>query len=317
MAAPRPLDVRAAALFDIDRELGEAIDPGQLARARRRAIVAVVDVPAGPWSPLPLRARDAHPFALLVIEGLLMREQMLAASTASEVLGPGDVIDLGTPTDPLVPSAVRWTVPDAATMAILDDRVLGVIRAWPVVGRTLFTRAVRRSARLATHRAIAQLPRVDQRLLAFFALTAERWGRVSPAGLVIPLHFTHETLGRLIGARRPTVSLALKELSAAGLLERRRDGAWLLRDAGVDALSGDQTGSSSWHAAEARVVAVPEQIELRMTGWRHEPDEVAALRERVALLREEHRARIDRYTATLESSRATRVATSAARRPPA
>ena len=48
------------------------------------------------------------------------------------------------------------------------------------------------------------------------------------------LPLTHEALGRLIGARRPTVTLALKVLDGQDRLERLPDGAWLLRDVGDD-----------------------------------------------------------------------------------
>jgi hypothetical protein len=68
---------------------------------------------------------------------------------------------------------------------------------------------------------------------------AERWGRMTPAGVSVPLGLTHETIGRLVGARRPTVSLALKQLAASGTITRREDGAWLLEDDSARALAPD------------------------------------------------------------------------------
>jgi len=61
-----------------------------------------------------------------------------------------------------------------------------------------------------------------------FELLAERWGMVTPQGRIIRLPLTHETLGSLIGARRPTVSLALGDLAERGEVVRQ-DGGWLLR----------------------------------------------------------------------------------------
>jgi hypothetical protein len=58
-------------------------------------------------------------------------------------------------------------------------------------------------------------------------LLAESWGRVTPAGVTLPVVLTHEALGALIGARRPTVSLALAELMERGAVVRQRTG-WLL-----------------------------------------------------------------------------------------
>jgi hypothetical protein len=57
---------------------------------------------------------------------------------------------------------------------------------------------------------------------------AERWGRVTPDGVLLPLTLSHRMLGQLIGARRPTVSTALGALTRAGEVSRRMDGGWLL-----------------------------------------------------------------------------------------
>jgi hypothetical protein len=313
MASPSPPpDLRAASLFDVDPELGELLDPRQLAEARLRAIVAIIDLPAGPWSPEPLCGLATRPFALLVLDGLIVRELLLGGSTATELLGASDVVDLGISDEVLLPTQVRWSVPETARVAVLDDRVLSIVRAWPSVARALLDRAARRGARLSTHRAIAQLPRVDQRLMAFFGHLAERWGRVAPAGVVIPLQLTHETLGRLIGARRPTVSLALKELSAAGVIERRSDGAWLLSYDAFDALKGSDRYASSWQPADARTAASAEDPVSPIRGRRAasalRAEEVKALHDRVALLKQQHLAQISHSATVVERARAMREA---------
>jgi hypothetical protein len=84
---------------------------------------------------------------------------------------------------------------------------------------------------LAITQAISQLTRVDRRLLTLFWHLAERWGRVGTDGVVVPLALTHRTLRQLVGARRPTVSSALRELREHDELVRGRDGSWLLRGA--------------------------------------------------------------------------------------
>jgi hypothetical protein len=58
-------------------------------------------------------------------------------------------------------------------------------------------------------------------------LLAETWGRVTASGVTLPVSLTHEALGALVGARRPTVSLALAELIERGAVVRQRTG-WLL-----------------------------------------------------------------------------------------
>ena len=81
--------------------------------------------------------------------------------------------------------------------------------------------------RLTDQLVICQLPRVDQRVLAVMWLLAESWGQVTPGGIRLPLTLTHETLGALVGARRPTVTLALRKLSDEGSIVHQ-DSGWLL-----------------------------------------------------------------------------------------
>jgi CRP/FNR family transcriptional regulator, cyclic AMP receptor protein len=314
LAAATVPGLRAASLFDIDPELADRLDASQRAEARARAIVAVAELAAGPWSPESLAGASARPFALMVVDGLLVRELLLAGSTATELLGPCDIVATCPPEDAMLPAELQWSVPQTARVAVLDDRLLQILRAWPAVGRMLLDRAARREARLSAHRAIAQLPRVDQRLLAFFAHLAERWGRVAPAGVVVPLHLTHETLGRLIGARRPTVSLALKDLTGDHLLERRDDGSWLLRYEAFERLGAESAVPEGWQPADARRLReiAPDADDVPRPPVHPVavgPDDIAALRERVERLRRQHAADMSRFAAVLERSReAQRVA---------
>jgi len=303
IAASAPV-LRAASLFDLDPELSEHLDARQRSEVRSHAVVPVADLPAGPWDPASLLDAVSRPFGVMVVDGLLLREILLAGSTAAELLGPCDIVAVAPVDDPLLPTEVVWSVPQEARIAILDDRLLQILRSWPAVGRLLLDRAARREARLSTHRAIAQLPRVELRLLAFFAHLSERWGRVASAGIVMPLYLTHETLGRLIGARRPTVSLALKDLAIDGLLERRDDGSWVLSYDAFERLGAAPELRASWQPAEARHLAEPEP----------EPEpapvlsgpERAALLARIEALRAQHAERLSRCTLTLERARATR-----------
>src|SRR3712207_5870012 len=79
----------------------------------------------------------------------------------------------------------------------------------------------------------------------------ERWGRMSPAGVVVPLALTHETIGRLAGAERPTVSLALTALAERGDVIRREDGAFVLRPGSFERLE-----PSAEPAPQARALMV-------------------------------------------------------------
>ncbi len=85
-----------------------------------------------------------------------------------------------------------------------------------------------RSRSLGFQLALSQITRVEARLVALLWHLGERWGRVRPDGILLSLRLTHETLAKLVGARRPSVTTAMTALSRRGWIERT-DGGWLLR----------------------------------------------------------------------------------------
>jgi CRP/FNR family transcriptional regulator, cyclic AMP receptor protein len=216
-------------LLDLDSDLAEALGDEEAELARDRVGVATVRLSAGSWRPDDLIAQFRRAFALMVCDGLIVRELDLAGTLTTDLLGPGDILALGEASEPLLLTGEHWHVSAGATVAILDDRVLPALHAWPALSSRLIARAARQAARGAEQRAISQLPRVELRIRALLWHLAERWGRVGPTGVVVPLELTHGALGHLVGARRPTVTLALGELTRDGAVVRRGDGAWVLR----------------------------------------------------------------------------------------
>jgi CRP/FNR family transcriptional regulator, cyclic AMP receptor protein len=167
---------------------------------------------------------------LVVLDGAIAREVVLADSISTELLGAGDLIRPWSPARmaPLLRQHVRWQVLAEARLAVLN-RAFGVaLSRYPEVNSMLLERLDGRAERLATTKAIAQLNSVDRRLLALFWHLAEDWGRMTSEGIVVPLTLSHRQLGELVGARRPTVSSALATLSRDGKLIRRSDDSWLL-----------------------------------------------------------------------------------------
>ena len=198
-------------------------------RARDRIGVATVRLETGTWRPQSLTPAGRGTFALLVCDGLIVRELDLAGTLTADLLGPGDIVAFGMGGEPLLSTRERWHVSASAKIAILDDRVLPALHAWPVLASRLISRAARQAARAAEQRAISQLPRVELRIRALLWHLAERWGRIGASGVIVPLELTHTALGHLVGARRSTVTLALSELGRDGMVVRRADGAWILR----------------------------------------------------------------------------------------
>jgi CRP-like cAMP-binding protein len=124
---------------------------------------------------------------------------------------------------------VGWTVHAPTRVALLDERLPERVAAWPAIAAALVKRSVRRTQWLENHLAILENPRVDVRLLLLFWQLADRWGTVGPEGVTVPLRLTHNTLGRLVRAQRPSITASLHEMARRRVVDRRRDGTWLLR----------------------------------------------------------------------------------------
>jgi CRP/FNR family cyclic AMP-dependent transcriptional regulator len=220
----------AVSLFDVDRDLIQDLEPEQAAAARPRAIAPATILRPGeqdPWRCIEIP--NGH-LGLLVIDGLLTRNVTLLGRTTMELIGSGDVLR---PWDdaaeqPSVPRTVDWSVHLPTRVALLDERLAERIAPWPGIAAALVKRSVRRAKWLEDHLAILENPRVDVRLLLLFWQLADRWGRVGPDGVTVPLRLTHKMLGRLVRAQRPSITASLHELSGCGLLDRQRDGTWLL-----------------------------------------------------------------------------------------
>jgi hypothetical protein len=227
----------AVHLLEADPDLGALLADTRRAEAEKDLVVRTHRLPVGPWDVSRLAAASGDHIGLLILDGVLARELVVADHVSAELLGPGDVVRpwQGATRSALLPVEAVWSVLSTLTVAVLDRRFGAEAARYPEITAALFDRLGERSLRLATTQAISQLTRVDRRLKALFWHLAERWGRVAGDGVVVPLALTHRILGQLVGARRPTVSTALSELAERGELVRRPDGSWLLRGDPPDA----------------------------------------------------------------------------------
>jgi CRP-like cAMP-binding protein len=212
-------------LLDIEPDLGRFLTAEDRAEAGRMTVPILIASP-GKFD-LEVRLREAGAFGAILVGGLLTHRLVFGDHPALRLLGPGDVLaregDAGL--GPITASS--YQSPGELRLALLDDRVLAATQRFPRLVAGLHVRMGEQHHRLATQLVICQLPRVEERILGMLWLLAETWGRVTPNGTTLPVALTHDALGACVGARRPTVSLALKELSDRGAI-LRQSGGWVL-----------------------------------------------------------------------------------------
>lgn len=217
-------------IVDADPDLAELLDDSQCERARREALTRVRRLSPGGWHAANAIEPDVHHRGFLIIDGLLSREVDVLGRRCVELLGAGDVLrpwhwDAD---GAHVHAEVGWAVLEPARLAVLDHGLVMRMTPWPQLGVELFARGTRRAHSLAVVLAIVHQPRVDDRLLLTLWHLAERWGRVRPEGIAVPLPLSHQRLADLVGAHRPSVTTAMGDLVRAGALSRRPDGIWIL-----------------------------------------------------------------------------------------
>lgn len=223
-------EVGTVRVLDADRSLGAVLNEEELAAATRYAVADVIELPRGKHDPKALFDGEGA-LGLLVLEGLLIRQVAVADRHCGELVGPGSVLrpwdDFGH-TAPL-PFEVSWRVIQDTQLARLDRRFLVTIAHWPALIEAFTARATERAHTLAFNVAIHCLRHVHLRLLVLLWHLADRFGRVTPEGTHVPLPLSHSDLAELVGAARPSVSVALKQLAEDGLVWRHpADSTWLL-----------------------------------------------------------------------------------------
>jgi CRP/FNR family transcriptional regulator, cyclic AMP receptor protein len=213
-------------VIDADPGLAEVVPPQRRSQASQATAAATIDVSAGSWR----RARDTDRarggYGLLLLEGLMIRRAGLDGRYGAELLGPGDLLRPWQ-RDGVLPVEWTWRAVTASRLAILDPRWAARAAPWPQLGAELAGRAVARAVRTVTAMAIAQQPKLEDRLWMLFWELADRYGRVHADGVRLDVPLTHEALSHLALARRPSVSGALTKLSQSGRL-RREGRMWVL-----------------------------------------------------------------------------------------
>jgi CRP/FNR family transcriptional regulator, cyclic AMP receptor protein len=211
-----------------DPDLAEAVALRHRSGAVEHCITSAMTLPRGGWDgQRPGVTPDG--IGLLVLRGLLVRRVGVEDGFGAEILGQGDLLRpwQGEGAQSSLSRTTGWRILEPARVAVLDRNAAARFARYPELTGRLVAKALERSRNLATSMAIARHTRVELRLHMLFWHLADRWGRVRPAGVLVPLRLTHSLLGDLVSARRPSVSTAFSQLARQGLVERISDG-WLL-----------------------------------------------------------------------------------------
>src|SRR3954453_7812590 len=217
-------------LLEEDPDLRDDLSSDEAEAAGEQSVVRVAPVKAGRWRP-PEQKRDPGAFGVYIVDGVLVRNVTVGGRTCAEVLGPGDILrpwggSLSGAAS--IESTVEWTATTETAMALLDGAFIKRMGNWPEGISALGDRVMLRTHWLAFHLAVCHMRRVDERLLMVLWHFADRWGHVTPSGVVIPLPLTHALLAKVVGAQRPTVSTAIADMQRDGLMSRREDRTWVL-----------------------------------------------------------------------------------------
>jgi hypothetical protein len=226
----RPVTGELVAILASDRYLAEDLSPDQFALALRQVLAEVITLSTGAWTVGPDDFDGVGSLGLLLLDGLLAREVTVGDYTCAELLGPGDVIQpwLRIGQEQSVATEIDWDVIEPVTLAVLDRGFCQRAAPWPEIQAAVARRLMHRTHWLAFHLAVCGLRRVDDRLLSVLWHFADRWGTVTPHGVRVDVRLTHQVLAAVIGARRPSVSTALRRLADEGRISALPRSRWLL-----------------------------------------------------------------------------------------
>ena len=254
----------SVSLLEIEPDLADALNDEQRAEAQRFLLPVTAVNDGGDVAGL---LEQSGVFGAIVLDGTLIQALQIGDDPTLRLIGPGSFVPSTLARSSMPVTEARLFVPVPTRLVALGERMLIAAHRWPWLVSNLHAQMLEHSEQLATQLAICQLPRVEDRIMAMMWLLAESWGRVTPDGIRLRLSLSHEVLGGLVGARRPTVTLALRKLAERGSLFRH-DHEWLIAERPGAPVSTEPKapqlvltapGSSAW-AARDPVEQGPEQL---------------------------------------------------------
>ncbi|MCW3039497.1 MAG: Crp/Fnr family transcriptional regulator [Solirubrobacterales bacterium] len=193
----------------------------------RNLIVPQISVAPGVWDWQSVPAPRA---GVLLLTGLLAHRVTIAGQLGADLLGPNHVVQPWH-SEPKVAQLVdhyEWRALAPTTFAVLDREYMAAVARIPALAPSLAAISIDHSSMAACQMAILAQPHMEDRLLMLFWHFAERWGKVTPAGVEVSLPgLTQTILAEAIAAGRQSVNRAMTLLRALDLLQGEH-GTWLL-----------------------------------------------------------------------------------------
>ena len=141
------------------------------------------------------------------------RESLMA------VLGPGEMFGELSLFDPGLRTSTATALTDAIVLALGNDQLMPLLEGRPAVAAALLQALARRLRR--TNEAMADLvfSDVPGRVAKALMELGEKFGTLTPDGLLVTHDMTQEELAQLVGASRETVNKALAEFGHRGWIK--------------------------------------------------------------------------------------------------
>jgi CRP/FNR family cyclic AMP-dependent transcriptional regulator len=232
-------------VLEVDPDLGQGLDAAAFAAAQRELVAETLSMERGVWDAEATWATVPAELGLLMIGGVLARDVRIGKRASLEVLGPGDLLRPW-PTDRHaagLDAGLRFEALEPVRVAVLDAAFAAQAARWPTVLGQITGRMMGRASSASLRLLLHQVVRIDDRILLSLWGLAERFGRVTTEGVLVPIPINHTMMARFVGAQRPTVSQAVGELVRRGDVVRLDDGGWLLKGSFPAHLLGNGTAS--------------------------------------------------------------------------
>jgi len=135
------------------------------------------------------------------------------------ILGPGEMFGELSLFDPGPRTSTATAVTDAKLLSLSHEKVIPWLKQNPEVSLQLLTRLSQRLRR--TNEAVGDLvfSDVPGRVAKALIDLGDRFGKITPEGLLVNHDLTQEELAQLVGASRETVNKALADFAGRGWLK--------------------------------------------------------------------------------------------------